>query len=446
MKTNLLIVAYALGCCVLFPTNAASQIKVGTNPTTVNSAAAVEVESTSQGILFPRLTTTQMNAISSPPTGLVIFNTTEGCLYHYFSSAWYSAKDGVPSLEDADGDTKIQVEESADEDMIRFDVAGSQAAIIDENGNVGIGIDDPAVMLDMSADLAYVYATSPNAWLQAGYFANNDVGSYLSFLARGSNAVSTWDGNSLKDAATFTFNSTTKAPFILSTYSRSNILFGIEADEKMRLDTNGYLAIGLSAPTEILHIDANGDSLQMDNLAGTGNSLSIDNNGKVFRGPSFQSGFIQLTATTSTPTGWLVCDGSAVSRTTYADLFAAIDTAYGPGNGTTTFNLPDLQGRVPMGSGAGSGLTSRALGDSDGEETHTLTVSEMPSHSHNLEVNTGVAGAENPENNYLAETAEASYATSSTSGKYLGGTTSAGSGSAHNVIQPFTVVKYIIKY
>lgn len=69
------------------------------------------------------------------------------------------------------------------------------------------------------------------------------------------------------------------------------------------------------------------------------------------------------------PAGYLLCDGTAVSRTTYAALFAAIGIGFGAGNGTTTFNLPDCRGRVTMGSGTGSGLTARTFGANVGAET-----------------------------------------------------------------------------
>src|SRR3990167_8065526 len=79
------------------------------------------------------------------------------------------------------------------------------------------------------------------------------------------------------------------------------------------------------------------------------------------------------------PSGWLLCDGSAVSRTTYAALFAVIGTTYGAGNGSTTFNVPDLRGRIAVGSGTGTayGATAKTLGSTPnsgvgGEETHTL--------------------------------------------------------------------------
>lgn len=85
----------------------------------------------------------------------------------------------------------------------------------------------------------------------------------------------------------------------------------------------------------------------------------------------FQSGDVKLTARITPPTGWLLCDGSAVSRTTYSDLFTAISTAYGVGDGSTTFNVPNFLGRMVIGSGSGSGLTARARGDTGGAESVT---------------------------------------------------------------------------
>lgn len=93
------------------------------------------------------------------------------------------------------------------------------------------------------------------------------------------------------------------------------------------------------------------------------------------------SGDVKMVAGTTAPSGWLLCNGTAVSRTTYASLYAAIGTYYGAGDGSTTFNLPNLQGRVPVGV-----LSSNAAfdtpGDTGGEYTHTMTQAELVSHTH----------------------------------------------------------------
>ncbi|MDA0179025.1 tail fiber protein [Solirubrobacter phytolaccae] len=92
------------------------------------------------------------------------------------------------------------------------------------------------------------------------------------------------------------------------------------------------------------------------------------------------AGSVIATARSEAPTGWLLCDGAAVSRTTYAALFAAIGTAYGAGNGFSTFNLPDLRGRVPVGvdGSANRQDANDALGSAGGAQKHTLTALELP--------------------------------------------------------------------
>lgn len=101
----------------------------------------------------------------------------------------------------------------------------------------------------------------------------------------------------------------------------------------------------------------------------------------------FPPGTIVTTAASSTPTGFVECNGSAISRTAYASLFTAIGTAFGAGDGSSTFNVPDLRGRCPIGAGTGSGLSSRVLGDQTiGVETVTLAAENLPPHTHDLDV------------------------------------------------------------
>ena len=99
---------------------------------------------------------------------------------------------------------------------------------------------------------------------------------------------------------------------------------------------------------------------------------------------SVPTGSIVMWFTATPPTGWLVCNFAEVSRATYADLFAVIGTSAGVGNGTTTFNLPDLRGRMPLGVGTGtaSDATAHTLNQKSGTETVTLISAQMPSHTH----------------------------------------------------------------
>lgn len=141
---------------------------------------------------------------------------------------------------------------------------------------------------------------------------------------------------------------------------------------------------------------------------------------------------------TIAPTGWLLCDGSAISRTTFSALFAVLGTAFGAGDGSTTFNLPNLKGRVPVGLD-GSQVEFDQMGETGGAKTHTLVIGEIPSHSHiekfSSGANNGVTGIGQTLNQSAVPGINSSYTTDV-----------AGGGGAHNNLQPYQVVNYIIRY
>lgn len=133
------------------------------------------------------------------------------------------------------------------------------------------------------------------------------------------------------------------------------------------------------------------------------------------------------------PTNWLKCNGEAISRTDYPDLFKAIGTTYGSGDGSTTFNLPNISERVIVGN-AGDGEFS--LGTTGGEKEHTLTIDEMPAHKHELTIEGGGSlGASGVK-----------WLTGTNMRKYAGDMIeNAGGNQAHNNMQPYIVLNYIIK-
>lgn len=153
------------------------------------------------------------------------------------------------------------------------------------------------------------------------------------------------------------------------------------------------------------------------------------------------AGEVKMYAGSAAPSGWLVCDGSAVSRTTYAALFAVIGTTYGAGDGSTTFNLPDLRGRTTIGVGQGNtgegGVlgTNRALASVGGTETHTLTLAQIPSNNiityrywnHYYGSFTGIANSD------------------VTTYPQTVNLTGGGNG-AHNNMMPYLTLNFIIKY
>ena len=200
-----------------------------------------------------------------------------------------------------------------------------------------------------------------------------------------------------------------------------------------------------------------------------------------FTGPpaSLPSGMVTMTAANTAPTGWQICNGAAISRTTYADLFTAIGTTYGVGNGSTTFNIPDMRGRVV--AGADSSQTEfDALGEKGGEKTVTLTTAQIPSHSHantaSFSGNYANTGDDGPDHSHTAghfwgEQGTANWCLANGGGRcwnlfsyvqtngantrHQHGYTPSGSvsisnafsggGGSHNNLQPYIVLNYIIK-
>lgn len=155
---------------------------------------------------------------------------------------------------------------------------------------------------------------------------------------------------------------------------------------------------------------------------------------------------IQLPYVNATPpTGWLICDGSAISRTTYPDLFAVIGTSYGVGDGSTTFNLPDKRGRVSVGLDP-SITWFNVLAKKGGKETVTLGISHIPSHGHNYRADGYNTIALS--NLGWVTTGDFVSINQGGGGYRLGlgaSVQNTGGGQAHNNLQPYEVDVWIIK-
>lgn len=180
-----------------------------------------------------------------------------------------------------------------------------------------------------------------------------------------------------------------------------------------------------------------------------------DSNGNVFPITSAISGIITILPGTILPLGnsqafmiaaankgdsYAYCNGQALSRTDFPALFFAIGVIWGGGDGTTTFNVPDLRGRTLLGTGAGVGLTNRNTGSTGGEETHILTIQESPGHQHTVYSNNSsstpgsVFGAVQSSGN------NSSFLTESAGGDPLTGVAH-----AHNNMPPFAAINWVIK-
>jgi microcystin-dependent protein len=144
-------------------------------------------------------------------------------------------------------------------------------------------------------------------------------------------------------------------------------------------------------------------------------------------------GVTQYAGATSPSVNYAICDGAAVNRTTYATLFARIGTTYGVGNGSTTFNLPNLKGRIPVGLDS-TQTEFDTLAETGGAKTHTLTTAEIPSHSHSARLGNVSPG----------DGSGFRYSNNDT-GLGVVQIQSTGGGGAHNNLQPYIVMNYLIR-
>jgi microcystin-dependent protein len=223
-------------------------------------------------------------------------------------------------------------------------------------------------------------------------------------------------------------------------------------------------SVALTAPTVTSmtnaqhdHLDAAGGSkLDPDAIdssgQASGDALVADGSGgnSYETIPTLPTGVLIPYAAAVAPASWLLCDGSTISRTTYADLFAVIGTTYGAGDGSTTFEIPDLRGRViggkdNMGGSSANRVTNAnadTLGGAVGVATQVLTTAQMPAHTHGVTLRDSSATARYWDDRMSVTTTWDDHWSYTPD---VGITDSAGSGSAHNNMQPTLFVNYIIK-
>jgi len=160
-------------------------------------------------------------------------------------------------------------------------------------------------------------------------------------------------------------------------------------------------------------------------------------------------GEITMWGTSTAPTGWVLCDGASLERSgTYAALFAVIGTTFGTADGTH-FNVPNLKGKVPVGFNSAE-TEFDAMGETGGAKTHTLSTAELASHNH-------IQDAHNHSVTTYTDTASTAYPNrikghsfdplgSDTTSNATATNQTAGSGTAHNNLQPYITLNFIIKY
>lgn len=145
------------------------------------------------------------------------------------------------------------------------------------------------------------------------------------------------------------------------------------------------------------------------------------------------------------PRGWATCQGQLLQISQHQALFSLLGTMYG-GDGRTTFGLPDLRGRSPIGVGTGPGLFPQTWGQRGGSENFTLTSAQLPPHSHSIPVNSAGGTSDNPVNNFMASNSEGIKHYSPTAGtsEFGGGTANSGGGQSVNKRSPYLAISFCI--
>lgn len=231
----------------------------------------------------------------------------------------------------------------------------------------------------------------------------------------------------------------------------------VDADRVVVNDDGTMVQVAMSDVQTYVNSGLSVQTSQIDDAAITTAKIA-DNSitaAKLASGAAFAAGMLMPFAGASAPSGWLLVNGQAVSRTTYADLFSAIGTTYGSGDGSSTFNLPDLRGRTiagqdDMGGSSANRLTNQSgglngdtLGATGGAEIHTLTTAEMPSHNHTGNVDLRTNWEAGTSSLSPIGTGDARFDGSASSPSFT--TSSTGGDGAHNNVQPTIILNYIIK-
>ncbi|MGH1437243.1 MAG: hypothetical protein ACRBG0_22575 [Lewinella sp.] len=278
--TGCLLVLFAF---IALSTSLQAQTVIG--GTTPDASAMLDVQSTDRGVLIPRLTTIQRDAVASPATGLMVYNTDESCIQINLGTP------GTPDWQCLTAGAATDVDEWVDGDTIgiaglvyaRQAMANGDTVVVTDNGRMGIGISNPFEELTIygsGTDGTVVHTVNNNSNSWAGLAVGNDISQDNGYFY---NAGSNWSNALLRNK--IVVEGTASSDGILLTTQFNNIEFqtnGSSSAAEMTLLPNGHLGIGLTTPSNRLHVADTADPLRLEGLqSGTGDVLVADATGVV---------------------------------------------------------------------------------------------------------------------------------------------------------------------
>ena len=495
---------------------------VGVGAANPHDSALLEVAATDKGMLIPRMTRDQRDAIGTPATGLLVYQAdqTPG-FYFYDGVQWSSVSDGAGTVTAVTASGPLASSGGTTPNLTIAMAGSTQTGALASADWVTFNAKVPTNRtIATTAPLTGGGALSGNLTLALpaataaahGYLTSNDWSTFNAKVPTNRTIATTaplTGGGALSGNLTLALPAATAAT---NGYLGSNdwSTFSAKAPTNRTISTStGLTGGGTLAADRTLSLA--GQALALHNLgvnglivrtgsgtvtgrsvAVSGNGISVSNGDGVSGNPTFSlsigtgstqvsagnhahsdyatpAGVIHAYGGASAPSGYLLCNGASVSRTTYAALFSAIGTNYGVGDGSTTFNVPNLQGRVPVGLSADAEFN--LLGETGGAKTHTLASNEIPAHVHLVDPPSSTtatngnhthsyndryrgttisddASDRNVANDVLNDVAR----TTGSGGVHTHSldieafsSGSSGGGAAHNNLQPYLVVNYIIK-
>lgn len=208
-KLNLLILAII----ILFHSGLQSQVSINSDGSSSDPSAMLDIESSEKGLLIPRVTDSQRIGISNPATGLLVYQTNEPVGFYFNSGTQESANwlqlssTNISEIKDVDGDTKVETEENTDDDNIQFSVAGTEAMVIDQNANIGIGTSSPSGVLHINQSIDFGDVVLDQQQLAYGSAYTESSTFWQSFTAGATGYISKIElWNSGQTSGTYTIN------------------------------------------------------------------------------------------------------------------------------------------------------------------------------------------------------------------------------------------------